>query len=130
MRIVIGWAVVAALLSGCVSMTYGVLPNTSRLATLTPGQSRSSDVLLAMGEPRGKGAAHLSPQLPLRNVWYYEYVKASGAMSMSVDAKMLLVFMRDDVYDGYLWFSSLEKVKKDRWLGGSGATQSGAGEAK
>jgi hypothetical protein len=110
MRMVLAFAVVGSLLSGCVSMTYGVPPKTDRLATLIPGQSRSSDVLLAMGEPRGKGAAHLSPQLPLRKVWYYEYVKASGLKSMSVDTKMLLVFMRDDVYDGYLWFSSIDKV--------------------
>jgi hypothetical protein len=72
---------------------------------------------LHLGEPRGKGAAHLSPELPLRNVWYYEYVKGSGAMTMTgempmtVDLKMLIVFLQGDVYDGYLWFSSVEKVK-------------------
>jgi hypothetical protein len=98
-------------LSGCVTVSYGVQPNTDRLAQLVPGKSRSSDVLLALGEPRGKGAAHLSPELPLRNVWYYEYLKASGAMTMNVDLKMLIVFLQGDVYDGYLWFSSVEKVK-------------------
>ena len=99
-------------LEGCVSVTYGVQAHTDRLAQLIPGQTRSSDVLLALGEPRGKGAAHLSPEMPLRNVWYYEYVRASGLTTMSVDLKMLLVFMRGDVYDGYLWFSSVEKVKR------------------
>lgn len=96
-------------LNGCVSMTYGVQPYTERLAQLVPGKSRSSDVLLTLGEPRGKGAAHLSPELPLRNVWYYEYVKASGG-GRSVDLKMLVVFLQGDVYDGYLWFSSIEKL--------------------
>lgn len=100
-------------LSGCVTVSYGVQPNTDRLVQLVPGKSRSSDVLLALGEPRGKGAAHLSPELPLRNVWYYEYVKASGSLTGkgNVDLKMLIVFLHGDVYDGYLWFSSVDKLK-------------------
>jgi outer membrane protein assembly factor BamE (lipoprotein component of BamABCDE complex) len=104
--------------SGCVTAIYGVQPNTDRLAQLVPGESRSSDVLLALGEPRGKGAAHLSPELPLRNVWYYEYVKGSGAMTMTVNLKMLIVFLQGDVYDGYLWFSSVEKVKSGGTVAG------------
>ncbi len=113
---------VTLLLGGCMSVTYGVGPRTDRLAQLTPGQSRSSDVLLALGEPRGKGAAHLSPAIPMRNVWFYEFVKSNMGLyetlklsmgqtgSGSVDLKMLVVFMHGDVYDGYLWFSSVEKM--------------------
>lgn len=109
-------------LGGCASVTYGVAPRTDRLAQLTPGQSRSSDVLLALGEPRGRGAAHLSATIPIRNVWFYEFVKSNMGLyetlklsmgqtgSGSVDLKMLVVFMHGDVYDGYLWFSSVEKV--------------------
>lgn len=106
---------VVLLISGCMSLTYGVAPRTDRLAQLTPGQSRSSEVLLALGEPRGKGAAHLSAAIPMRNVWFYEYelVKSRAGLtstSTSVDLKMLVVFMQGDVYDGYLWFSSIEKM--------------------
>ena len=96
-------------MAGCTSVTFGVNPRTDRLTQLTPGQSRSSDVLLTLGEPRGKGAGHLSPDLPLRDVWFYELVKSDGR---TADIKMLLVFMEGGVYDGYLWFSSLDKLKK------------------
>ncbi len=108
MRILVALAA-AASLSACMSVSYGVKPHTERLQQLKPGQTRSSDVLLTLGEPRGKGAAHVRPEMPLEEVWFYEFVKSDGSKT---DLDMLLVFMKGDIYDGYLWFSSLQKMKK------------------
>jgi len=91
------------------SVTYGVRPHTERLEQLKPGASTASDVLLTLGEPRGKGAAHLSPGFPSRDIWLYEFTKSDGS---NVDLKMLVVFMNGNSYDGYLWFSSLDKLQK------------------
>jgi len=106
----------ATVLGGCVSVSYGVKPRTDRLEQLTPGQSRGGDVLLALGEPRGKGGAHVSPDIPLRDVWYYELVKSSSSVlahNTTVDLTMLVVFMKGDVYDGYLWFSHVEQMGRN-----------------
>jgi hypothetical protein len=108
---------IAAMLGGCISLSYGARPRVDRLDQLTPGQSRAADVLLALGEPRGKGAAHLAPSIPPRDVWYYELLKSSSdvmGINSTVNLSMLVVFMKGDVYDGYLWFSSLEHMgRKD-----------------
>ena len=97
---------ITALSVGCMTIHYGVNPHTERLADLKPGASTAADVLLTLGEPRGKGAAHLSPDLPLRDIWFYEYLEANGT---DIDMKMLIVLMNGDRYDGYLWFSSKDK---------------------
>ncbi len=96
-------------IGGCTSLSYGVSPHTERLEELIPGKSTSGDVLLSLGEPRGKGAAHLSPDLPPRDIWLYEFTKAEGK---EINLKMLVVFMSGNTYDGYLWFSSLDKLQK------------------
>ena len=99
----------ASFTAGCTSVTYGVSPHTERLEQLKPGESTASDVLLTLGEPRGKGAAHLAPDLPPRDIWLYEFTKTEGT---DISLKMLLVFMNADIYDGYLWFSSMDKMQK------------------
>ncbi len=108
-RTVMALIAVSLATSGCISLKFGVSPHTERLEQLTPGVSTASDVLLGLGEPRGKGAAHLSPDLPARDIWLYEYTTAKGD---NINLKMLVVFMNGDVYDGYLWFSSMDKLQK------------------
>ena len=109
MRAASALAIAAFLVTACMTVTHGVNPQTAGLAQLKPGESKSADVLLNLGEPRGKGTAHLSPEFPARDIWFYEYVKSDGH---TVNLKMLIVFMNGDVYDGYLWFSSLDKFQK------------------
>jgi hypothetical protein len=96
-------------LGGCIGIDYGVQPRTDHLAQLIPGQSRASDVLLALGEPRGKGAAHLSPDTPMRSVWYYEHMTEHHH---KIANSMLIVFLQGETYDGYLWFSAAERLTK------------------
>ncbi|SRR6266404_238560 len=106
-------ASVAAILltvSGCApTVAYGVKPQTDRLSQFVPGQTKAADILLSLGEPRGKGAAHPSPGLPPREIWFYEYVRSDGK---TANLDLLLVFMNGDSYDGHLWFSSVDTFKK------------------
>lgn len=97
----------ALVLGGCITVRYGVMPQTDRLGELSIGESRQGDVLLVLGQPRGKGAANVSPEFDRRAIWFYEYVESDGK---AVQLKMLLVYFIGDVYDGYLWFSSVEDI--------------------
>src|SRR5215472_3331316 len=92
------------------SVTYGVKPQTDRLSMLVRGKSTAADVLLALGEPRGRGAARLAdePNSTRRDVLFYEFVQSNGS---TVNLKMLVVFMRDGTYDGHFWFSSVDSMK-------------------
>jgi hypothetical protein len=65
--------------------------------------------LVALGEPRGHGAARFTPDTPSREIWYYEYTEAAGS---KISLKFLLVFFDKERYDGYLWFSSEQLLEK------------------
>ena len=81
----------------------------NNLENLISEQSSAADVRAALGEPRGYGAARFTKEQPLRKVWYYEFIQLKGDQ---VGLNLLLVFFRDDRYDGYLWFSAKELVKR------------------
>ena len=102
-RAVVGLIVLGILVGCATAIKYGSPPRTDRLKTLTPGVSVHQDVLAALGEPRGKGGARFSVDPRLRTIWFYEYTEASGSR---IDLKILLVFFRQERYDGHLWFSS------------------------
>jgi hypothetical protein len=70
-------------------------------------ESTTSDVLLMLGEPFGKGKAMLPVAHPTpRIMWTYYY----GEGNMKDGRGMyLFVFFDQDHYDGYMWFSSLAK---------------------
>ena len=97
----------ALMIEGCITITYGVMPQTDRLDELSIGESRQGDVLLILGQPRGKGAANVSPEFDRRAIWFYEYVESDGK---DIQLKMLLVYFVGDVYDGYLWFNSAGEI--------------------
>lgn len=91
-------------LSGCMpTIKYGSPPLINHLETLEPGTSSKADVLMALGEPRGHGAARFTPDTALREIWYYEY---SEFEEQRISLKFLLVFFDNQRYGGYLWFSS------------------------
>lgn len=95
-----------AILPGCITLEYGVDPNTGALDGLVTRQSTQADVLLALGEPRGKGGAEFAAQLGRpRDIWFYEAMKAD---TKTAQLKLLIVFFENGLYDGYWWFSSLE----------------------
>lgn len=78
----------------------GIIDKTLRLK-----ESKSSDVLAALGEPFGKGEAMLpiAHQTP-RTMWTYYYGEGDMKDGRGI---YLFVFFDQDLYDGYMWFSSL-----------------------
>ncbi len=108
------WVIALGLLvlaTGCnvPPINIGYRAPINNLENLVSEQSSAADVHAALGEPRGHGAARLTKGQPLRKVWYYEFIQLKGDQ---VGLNLLLVFFRDDRYDGYLWFSAKELVKR------------------
>lgn len=108
------FVVVAGLLtlSGCsTNISFGSMPRVENLQTLAIGTSKASDVVRALGEPRGHGQAKFRPDLPEQQIWQYEYIETDGT---KMHTKMLLVFMNEDTYVGHMWFSSGALVGKTK----------------
>jgi hypothetical protein len=94
--------------SGCnIQMRAGRLPNTQALEdSLQPGISTRLDVLRELGEPFGRGREMLPVGQKPRTLWSYYYEEGN----LQDDRRMFLfVFLDEDTYDGYMWFSSLLK---------------------
>ncbi len=101
---------VVSLTEGCAPTSkIGSPPRTDRLGALTRGVSTAPDVLLALGEPRGRGAMRRSTIIEPRTIWLYEYTEAGGGR---VDLTILLVFFHQERYDGHLWFSSVQLLDR------------------
>ncbi|MFQ5444149.1 MAG: hypothetical protein ACE5EK_05980 [Nitrospinales bacterium] len=85
------------------------MPKIEALANLTQGVSNLEDIRLALGEPRARGMSRwaANPEIPLK-IWEYQFTKAGGGQA---HLTILLVFIREDHYDGHLWFSAEEKFK-------------------
>ena len=88
------------------TIRYGLAPRIDRLQTLQRGVSTEADVLLALGEPTGRGMARLSPRLATPNqLWVYEQRTLKEKTERQ---KLLMIFLDGERYEGYLWFSSKE----------------------
>ena len=100
---------VALLLAGCAAapppIHSGTLPKIQQLKNLTWHESTISDVISALGPPRGYGRMRHAPTQPIRSILVYEYVRVKGDQN---EVSMLLVYIDKDQYDGYLWFSVQE----------------------
>lgn len=107
---------VLVMVTGCGSMIirFGRMPDTSKLETsLQPGISTRADVLRVLGEPRNSGGAMLPLHDGPRDLWvyYYEEGSVTYAGSSFDDRRIFLfVFFKKDLYDGYIWFSSLPGI--------------------
>ena len=100
---------VAALSGGCTTTTmkYGSPPKIDNLPILKIGISGKADVMKALGEPRGYGAARFPTAPTVRDIWFYEMSELVGSR---VNLKILLVFFEQERYDGHLWFSSAQLI--------------------
>lgn len=96
--------------SACISLKYGSPLVTDGLEALQLGESERADVLLALGQPRGNGSVRLSQDPEPRDIMFYEFIQAKGE---KVELEILLVFMLENAYDGYLWFASSERIRKE-----------------
>jgi len=92
------------------TMKFGVPILTDSLDDLEIGKSTHADVLLTLGQPRGRGAAYLSQDPRLREILLYEFVASDMS---NVELEILTVLMVDDVFDGYLWFASSERIRSE-----------------
>jgi len=114
--ILLGLVVLATSISGCGEMIvrFGELPDTGALETaLKVEKSKMADVRRILGEPNGVGEERFPPMgkygvmLPVREkprkVWTYHYIESTMQDSRQT---IVWVFFADDVYDGYIWFSS------------------------
>jgi len=111
-----------ALSTACVSLEYGTPLVTGGLESLELGQSSHSDILLALGKPRGTGSVRVSQHPEPRDILFFEFLKSDGR---NVEIEILVVFMLDQRYDGYLWFASTERIQVDRSIfeGANGGVQ-------
>jgi hypothetical protein len=101
-------ACLAAVAACAPTIEYGARPKTDALSKLSATVSKKEDIRLALGEPRGHGKARFAQDLVPRDLWFYEYVRTDG---QTIDLKMLIVLLKDDVYDGHFWFSSVDIPK-------------------
>lgn len=85
----------------------GYHPNIDALErTLRVGQSTQSDVVLALGQPFGKGQLMFPVDPKPRTLWSYYYGEGDTEDARGL---YLFVFFDQDRYDGYMWFSSLKQ---------------------
>lgn len=90
-------------LAGCITIEVGVRPKFDQLEKLTLRQSGERDVVAVLGEPSGKGFSRFPDDPVHRRIWSYEYIASTVP---DVNTRILLVFFRENRYDGYMWFSS------------------------
>jgi len=99
--VVLAAALTLTFASCSTSFTYGTQPKVAELAKLQRGVSTPDDVRRTLGDPRGKGAVRLS--IGSADLWFYDYGEGDSSGSR---VKYLMVFMRENAYDGYLWFDA------------------------
>lgn len=107
-----GTLLTAFLLSACGSVSYraGSAFDPGLLETeLMPEKSTSIEVRRVLGAPSGQGRAMMPFHESPRTVWtYYSEqgrIDMSGGSSSATGA-YLFVFLKDGIYDGYLWYRS------------------------
>ena len=98
---------VSGLLAACSAPPFsmGYPARTSGLKNLVSQKSTVSEVIAALGEPRGYGMMRHSPDQPLRRVLVYEYYRVKDDQ---ISGNVLLVYFDKARYDGHLWFSAKE----------------------
>jgi hypothetical protein len=95
-------------MSSCIDIRVraGTRPDVQLLGEkLMSGKSTMSDVRELLGEPYGTGSSMLPIQPAARTMWSYYYEEAD--LKDGRRTFLFIYFTPDDVYEGYLWFSSL-----------------------
>ncbi len=96
------------LMVGCIDrIRIGNRPNPDVLeGSLRLRESTPADVVAVLGQPYGKGRAVLPIDSTPRTMWSYYYEEGDLKDSRRI---FLFVYFDKDLYDGYMWFSSLSK---------------------
>ena len=93
----------------------GYFPPTEGLETeLVRGRSRRADVLAVLGSPIGSGGALLPPAHVPMDLVYYEDMELTDIevvrgmeFRMETRQRILTVFLDNDVYSGFMWYSNV-----------------------
>lgn len=96
--------------------TVKAFRNTEILETqLKKGVSSLEDVKRLLGEPTGSGVVFLpGVQQSPQDIWVYQDVEltdmkaAQGFIELKVRQQILVLFVREGLYDGFMWFSNSE----------------------
>lgn len=92
---------------GCFNfqLKVGREPDVKALETaLTVGKSSKEEVLKVLGEPYGLGQEMVPLTSAPRGLLQYYYETGNSSDDRRI---FLFVFLKEDIYDGYMWFSSL-----------------------
>ena len=96
--------------------TVEAFRDTKRLETeLKKGGSTKEDVKRVLGEPTGTGAVFMaSVQQEPQEMWFYQDIEltdikgSKGQLDLFMRQQILIVILRDGVFDGFMWFSNEE----------------------
>lgn len=100
-------------LAGCadIRIRMGTRPRVELLDTqLQVGSSTQADVRRLLGEPYGRGRSFLpiDPEQRPMSIWTYYFEEGDLSDSRRV---FLFVYLDEDVFRGYMWFSSLPSIQ-------------------
>jgi hypothetical protein len=106
---------VVCLVPGCVrSVPPAPVPayDYAALTTkLTRGVSDEGNVRAALGTPRGHGELLLPDGNRVQTLYYQNVVAFAAGKEIQLHDDLLLVFLRDGKFDGYLWTSDASHPK-------------------
>lgn len=82
---------------------------------LKKGVSTMEDVKRILGEPTGSGAVFLASVQPgPQEIWFYQDIEltdiksSQGQLDLKIRQQILVVFVRDQLFDGFMWFSNAD----------------------
>ena len=114
-KTVLGLYFMSGVVAGCapyLQIRVGSRPNLQGIEQrLHVGLSTTDDVLAVLGPPQGKGYAMLPIDPKQRVMWSYAhfrgYMQTRGETRGDMRSLFLFVYFEQDLYTGYMWFSSL-----------------------
>lgn len=82
---------------------------------LKKGVSTMEEVRRVLGEPTGSGAVFLASVQPKpQEIWFYQDIEltdiksSQGQLDAKIRQQILVVFVRDQLFDGFMWFSNAD----------------------
>lgn len=117
------------------SSQFGNFPQVERIKNeLQRGVSTKQDIQNILGKPTGNGGYLAIMDGKPREVWYYHEIGNSmidykdSIIRMQSHYKVLLVFILQDKFDGYKWYSSADVAKAAVSFGESNMDSDESGE--
>ena len=110
-RAIVVLLVVLALAGCSIHVRMGRAPDVQVLdSQLQVGSSTAADVRRLLGEPYARGRSFLAPDPAQRATDLWTYYFGEGGTE-DVRQMFLFVYLDQDVFHGYMWFSSLPTIQ-------------------